>query len=206
MSNIRQVILETLCRRGPLPVDDIARAAHHSVMALRYHLAQLVDEGLVVSEKVERTGAVGRPLMLYALSETACERLPKRYDLFAGRLLDEMANALGEQTSRAWLRRLGRREAKTGPLLRKGASLETRVRYAAIFLSERGYAATWEKTNGGLALSVCNCPYRHIAQTHPEICEMDRAMVGAILDTPFQLTARIADHAAQCRFAIDRKS
>jgi predicted ArsR family transcriptional regulator len=205
VSNVRQIVLETLSQRGPLPVDAIARAAHLSKMAMRYHLALLAREGLIVPRDTEPRGVVGRPQVVYALADGAHEHLPKQYNTLAGQLLDEIAGALGTKEVHAMLRRAGRRAASPAPALRQGTCVESRLNRAVKFLSERGYMARWKKTGAGFALNMCNCPYRQVAQTHREVCEMDIAMVGALLDAPTKMTRCIANDDGQCQFVIAKK-
>lgn len=202
MSDTRRIILETLSQRSMLPIDEIARAARHSVIATRYHLALLVAEGVVVAKKVARTATVGRPQMLYTLADRAHERLPKQYDSLAENLLAEISHTLNEKDTRAILRRAGKRLASTAPTLRRGARLETRLERAVDFLSTRGYLARWEKTNRELALSVYNCPYRQVALAHREVCEMDVALIGALLELPMKLSQCIANQDHCCSFVI----
>jgi len=202
MSNIRRIILEMLGQRGPLPIAEIARAARHSPMAMRYHLALLMDEGLVIAKDVERRATVGRPQVLYALADRAHEHLPKQYPWLAEQLLDEISKSLGAKEKRALLRRVGRRLAASAPALRRGARMESRLERAVIFLSERGYMARWEKSDSEFVLHVCNCPYRQVALIHREVCEMDIAMVSGLLDSPMKMTGCIATRDTQCSFVV----
>ena len=205
MSKTRQTILETLSQSGPLPVAALARAARLSPIALRYHLTLLAREGLIVRHDVKHRGSVGRPQGRYALAEPAHERLPKQYNALAAQLLDQVAETLGAQQARAMLRRAGRRAAAAAPAPRPGASSESRMKRATQFLSQRGYMARWEKSNGDLRLSVCNCPFRQVALEHREICEIDIAMIGALLDAPARMTHCIANQDGQCQFVVSKK-
>jgi predicted ArsR family transcriptional regulator len=202
MSHIRRVVLETLSARGPLPVDAIAHVIRHSTMATRYHLALLLDEGLVVSKDVARRASAGRPQMLYALADCAHEHLPKQYNGLAARLLDEIGDSLGAKEKRALLRRAGRRLAAAAPALRRGARVHARLDRAVDFLVKHDYMARWEKTDGEFALCVCNCPYRQVALAHREVCDMDLALIGGLLDLPMQQTGCIAHQDSHCRFVV----
>lgn len=202
MSNPRQVILETLNQRGPLPISELARAARHSPLAMRYHLALLIEEALVVADQVDRRANVGRPQMLYALADRAHEHLPKQYNWLAEQLLEEIGDSLGTKEKRALLRRAGKRLAAAAPPLRRGARVETRLERAADFLTERGYMAQWEKTDGAYALRICNCPYRQVALAHREVCDMDVAMIGGLMETPIRMSGCIANQAGKCSFVV----
>lgn len=205
MSNVRQVILETLSQRGAVPLDELARAARHSTLAMRYHLGLLIGEGLVVAQDVARRGVVGRPQLLYALADSGHESLPKQYHQLAEQLVQEIVETQGPKEARAMLRRVGRRTAESAPPIRRGASLDARVQRAADFLSERGYFARVTKTDNALELRMCNCPYRSVAQAHREVCEMDVAMVGALVNAPMKMTQCLANCDCACNFII-RKS
>ena len=206
MSKLRQIVIETLSQAGPQPVSALARAAHLSTMAMRYHLTLLAREGLIVEQDPERHGTVGRPQSLYALADEALEGLPKKYNTLAAQLLDEVGDTLGAKETRALLRRTGRRAAAAAPQLRPGAGAQARMNRTEKFLSDRGYLARWEQANGELSLNVCNCPYRQVAQAHREVCDMDHAMIGALLDAPLKMTRCIANQDGQCRFVVSKKS
>ena len=205
MSKIRQTVIETLSQQGPLSVEEIARAAHVSTIAMRYHLTLLARQGMIVQRDAAHRGGVGRPQMLYALAEDAREHLPKKYPALAAQLLDEVTETLGDKEARAMLRRAGRRAAMTAPPLRRGAGTQARIHRATKFLSERGYMARWEKSNGEFLLNVCNCPYRQVAQEHRQVCDMDVALIGTLLDAPLKMTYCIARDDGQCQFVVSKK-
>jgi len=202
MSNPRQVTLETLSQRGPLPLDEIARAIRRSPLATRYHLGLLIGEGLVAAENTVHRQLVGRPQMLYTLAERAHTHLPKQYDTLAEELLAEVMRTFGEKEARALLRRAGRRLAETASPLRRGARIETRLNRATDFLSARGYLARWEKSEGDATLRIGNCPYHHIAFAHRQTCEMDLALIGGLLELPMKMTHCIVHQDSQCVFVV----
>ena len=55
-------------------------------------------------------------------------------------------------------------------------------------------------------LNVCNCPYRQVAQEHRQVCDMDVAMIGALMDTPLKMTRCIAHGDGQCQFVVSKKA
>ncbi|MBI3537443.1 MAG: winged helix-turn-helix transcriptional regulator [Chloroflexi bacterium] len=204
MSNVRQVVLETLRKQGPLPIDDLAHAAKLSAMAMRYHLGLLEEQGLIVCEQGAPSG-VGRPAGQYALADCACAQLPKQYDWLSENLLNEIDATLGKAETRAFLRKTGKIAAESAPALRKDASSRARVERAAKFLSQRGYMATWQEAEDGFALSICNCPYGTLARQHPELCEMDSAMLGALMDAPVKMTCCMMSESNVCEFKISKQ-
>jgi DeoR family suf operon transcriptional repressor len=157
--------------------------------------------GLVRVCGVESKHSVGRPKIRYSLSAQAHDRLPKQYGPLAALLLDEVARTLGSRQARELLRRAGRRVAAAAPLDRDvGTAL--RLKHLK-FLSSRGYQASWERHGGQYELVVHDCPYREVAQAQPLVCELDRALIGALLGRPFAMTTCIAAREAECHFAIE---
>ncbi len=205
MTNTRLVILETLSQRGALPIDEIARAANHTPLALRYHLTRLLAEGLIVAQTTAHRAVVGRPQVQYALADPAHEQLPKQYPWLAQQLLTEIESAFDAKTKRALLRRVGKRIAAAAPALRPNARLETRVAHTADFLTAHGYMARWEKNAGGFQVDVCNCPYRQVVRVHAQVCEMDRALIDGLLGTPSKMTSCLASQNCNCRFVVKAK-
>lgn len=208
MARIRETILETLNARGALPVVEIADAAGLSKTAARYHLRLLEGEGMVARGAVAPGGTVGRPELLYALAEVGHEHLPKRYDLLARQLLDEIAGTLGESNTRALLRRIGRRMATSAPERSGGRpdlpGIRTRLHRAARFLDGRGYVTQVTSEDAVFALAVLSCPYRRVAQDHPEVCEIDAALLNALLHLPSADMRHVRDADGACRFEIAR--
>ncbi len=206
MPSVRQAILETLSQRGPLHVGEIARAVSHSPMATRYHLALLVQQGLVIQHDCEHRGAVGRPHARYALVDQGYECLPMQYGQLAGQLLGVLTQTLGDRQTRALLRRAGRRAAEAAPPLRPGARPAARFKAACRFLVGMGYRADWSKQGDEPSLVILCCPYRQVARQYDAVCQMDLAMIGALLDGPVRLTQCIADGCPRCRFDTARES
>ena len=88
------IILRTLRARGKCTVQELADAAGVSPVSVRHHLANLQAEGLVAAEEVRH--GVGRPRLLFSLTEQALELFPSRYFRLTQRLLDEMKDSLPE--------------------------------------------------------------------------------------------------------------
>ncbi len=203
MPSVRQVILETLSQRGPLGIAEIAQATKLSKMAARYHVALLERDGLVTGHGVEHRGSVGRPKVQYVLAERAHDLLPKRYEAFAAQLLDEVTRTLGPKSSREFLRRAGRRAAAAAPKLSSDAGRAVHLNRLVRFLSPRGYRVSWSTVGDHYELVMHDCPYRLVARARPLVCEMDKALVGALLGERVTMTTCIAAQDADCHFVIE---
>ncbi len=204
ISQIRQSILGLVSRRGSVSVDAVAHAIGLSKMATRYHLRLLARDGLIVAAPAAHCGGVGRPETLYSLAEEAYDCLPCQYNQLAEHLLGVLVASLGEQPVRTLLRRAGRDQASEAPPLEAGATMDTRITRAVRFLNRRGYACKAVRQAGSIRLVISNCPYRRVAQSHPQICEMDTEMVRTLLDIPARLSDCILSSQGQCQFEIGR--
>lgn len=202
MTYPRQIVLETLAQRGPLTLAELARALECSPLTLRYHLGILVADGLIVPSAVTRRARVGRPATVYALTARAHAYLPHQYDWLALQLLDELARTDGERALRATLRRIGQRLAKAPPLPRAQTRWQTRVVRAVEFLCTRGYAARLDKSNGEWLIRVHHCPYQKVALHQRAVCELDLALIGALVQTALKMTQCLARQDAECVFAL----
>src|SRR5262245_41236395 len=88
MQTTKQQLLVLLKRTGAVTIDEAAGALSVASMTARQHLTGLERDGLVVAEKVRR--ATGRPHYLYCLTPKGEEMFPRRFDLFAQVLLEEV--------------------------------------------------------------------------------------------------------------------
>ena len=99
MQTTKQQILVLLKRTGSVTVEEAAGALAVASMTARQHLVGLERDGLVQSEKVRRS--TGRPHFLYSLTPKGEEMFPRRYDLLAQILLDEVGSPHARTTSTA---------------------------------------------------------------------------------------------------------
>src|SRR5512135_1841049 len=92
MNSTRDRILQTLLRHPRSTINGLAEAVGINPISVRHHLTNLQVEGLVTAEE-ERHG-VGRPRLVYALTEKGLERFPTRYLRLTNRLLDQMKESM----------------------------------------------------------------------------------------------------------------
>jgi predicted ArsR family transcriptional regulator len=92
MKSTRDRILQTLLRKPSSTINDLALAVGINPISVRHHLTNLQVEGLVDAEE-ERHG-VGRPRLVYSLTEHGMEKFPTRYLRLTSRLLDQLKSTL----------------------------------------------------------------------------------------------------------------
>ena len=91
----RDRILQTLLANPRSTINDIAEAVSINPISVRHHIINLQADGLIEVE--EQRHGVGRPRLVYSLSEHGLEKFPTRYVSLTNRLLDQMKESLPEQ-------------------------------------------------------------------------------------------------------------
>src|SRR5262245_65485027 len=88
MKSTKDKILQTLLRHPKITINEIAEAVGINAISVRHHLSNLEKEGLIAAEE-ERHG-VGRPRLMYLLTEDGMERFPTKYHRLTTRLMAQM--------------------------------------------------------------------------------------------------------------------
>ena len=92
MKSTKDKILQTLLRHPRITINEIAEAVGINAISVRHHLSNLEKEGLIAADE-ERHG-VGRPRLMYSLTEDGMERFPTKYLRLTTRLLTQMKETL----------------------------------------------------------------------------------------------------------------
>ena len=92
MKSTRERILQTLLNHPRSTINDLAEAVGINAISVRHHLTSLQADNLVAADE-ERHG-VGRPRLVYSLTEKGLERFPTRYLRLTNRLLDQMKESM----------------------------------------------------------------------------------------------------------------
>ena len=79
------------------------------------------------------------------------------------------------------------------PLMRRLASAIER-------LNEMHYQARWEAGPEGPRIILGHCPYATIIDKHPELCQMDLALLSKLLGGELQQTAKLESGAGGLPF------
>jgi len=203
MSNpTREIILHTLRARGKCTVNELAEAAGVSPVSVRHHLANLQREAMVATEVVRH--GVGRPRLLFSLTERAHELLPSRYFQLTHRLLDEIKNMLPEQTVNELFSGVATGMAQDYADRLAGLPLEERLGRLVELLSGEGFAAEVEVRGDRMLIHELSCPYFRMGREHPEICRVDQSFIAAALSLPVERVTCLLEGHAHCTFSVSR--
>ena len=168
-----------LLRRGDQSITSLAQELRLSDNAVRTHIAGLERDGLVVPVGSRRdTG--GKPARMYALTKQGEELFPKAYALVLGEVAREIARQQGPGGALELFAAVGRRIAADAP----SGTLSQRVEFAAETLRGLGGDVTVVNEGDRWKLQGFGCPLSQVTGSHPEVCELARALVQEITGQP----------------------
>lgn len=196
----RDIILRTIRQRHRATVNELAEAADISPVTVRHHLNALQAEALLQSESVRRK--VGRPYLVYSLSEKGLELFPKRYASLSMRLLEELKNQFAPQVIKNIFRGVVEAIVEEHRDEFETLDLEARLAYLVGLLAEEGFLARWEKRNGRYHIVEYSCPYLSLGHEHTEICHFDRDLIVAVLNTEIQQHSCMLSGDTCCQFSF----
>ncbi len=200
MKSTRERILQSLLSHPRSTINDLAVAVGINAISVRHHLTSLQAEGLVTDEE-ERHG-VGRPRLVYSLTEKGLERFPTKYLRLTTRLLDEMKETLPPQVVNTLFAKMASDLANGYAIHAQELKFEERLDLVKQLLAEEGFTVEWEKQGDQYAINEITCPYYHVGQSHPEVCTVDQTLISTILEVPAEKIRCILLGDAHCTYMI----
>ena len=158
-------ILELL-RRGPMTVDELARALLLTRTAVRAQLATLLRDGLV-EQRGNRRGT-SKPSHVYGVTPQAELLFSRAYVPILTQLVHVLAQRLPAMGFDSVMQEVGRRLME-GRAVPKG-SLADRVAGASKLLNELGGLTEVAEEDGGYVILSHGCPLAAATADHPEVC------------------------------------
>jgi predicted ArsR family transcriptional regulator len=197
MTTARQKIFSYINKRRSVTAAEIARDLRMTPANARHHLAQLLKNGQIEMVGKRSVGKLGgRPVNIYAVSR---KLLGDGLPTLSHHLLDEMLGSVNAPQRISLLQKLGQRLASpltsgtstslstgtgsTSPMLRLTDTVKR--------LNELGYESRWEAHASGPRIILGHCPYAAIIKEHPELCEMDAALLTECLAQRVEQTAKL---------------
>jgi predicted ArsR family transcriptional regulator len=196
----RQDILDFLRRRNQATVKEIGEHLGLTATGIRQHLTVLERDGLVAAR--EERGHVGRPALVYRLTEQGDGVYPKRYDELALSLVEESRRLLGPQALQQLMRKVAARFA--APFLPKleGKPVAERVEAAGAILQERGNIASWSDQDGEFLLRQHTCPFWNVATKNSAVCALDVQFIRQLVGADARLTTSLLRGDDCCTFRV----
>jgi predicted ArsR family transcriptional regulator len=178
----------------------LADAVTINTISVRHHLNNLQADSLILAEE-ERHG-VGRPRLVYSLSEEGLERFPTRYYRLTNRILDRFKDTLSPELLNDIFSEIAKDIASSHRQTLKNLPIEEKLNFIQNLLDEEGFNVEWEKKNNHYVIHEISCPYFQVVQTHPEVCNMDQTLISEMLDIPANKLTCILHGDQRCSFVI----
>jgi len=200
MKSTKDRILQTLLRKPRITINDIAEAVEINPISVRHHLSNLEKEGLISAEE-ERHG-VGRPRLVYSLTEDGMERFPTKYLRLTTRLLSQMKETIPGPMVAQLFNQVAEDLANQYAADIKGLNMEERLDFVKEMLAQEGFTVEWEKKGNDYQIHEISCPYYQIGIAHPEVCTMDQTLISKMLALPASKVQCILNGGTHCTYVV----
>lgn len=200
MKSTRDRILQTLLLQPRSTISTLAGAVGINPISVRHHLTSLQVEGLITAEE-ERHG-VGRPRLVYSLTNEGQERFPTRYMRLTTRLLNQLKETMPKAMVGKLFLQIADNLAEDYAEQLKDLSMEERLEFIKEMLAEEGFTVEWEKTGDQYRIHEISCPYYQIGQNHPEVCTLDQTLISKILAVPAEKVHCILTGDSHCTYVV----
>ena len=195
-------LIETIAAKGSMTVRELVAALGVTTTAVRQQVDRLTANGWLV--RTRRPGRTGRPADVFAVSDKGNRVYAGLVDDFAAALVAEVAAGLGSAKANAIMRSVASRIADgLKGNIGEGDSPE-RLRNLIEVLTEKGVLAESRRTKQGPCVTLHRCPFGRLAEGREEICQMERAIFGAVVGETPELKKSRRDGARSCDFTFAR--
>ncbi len=200
MASTRDRILQTLRSHPRSTVTELAESVGINTISVRHHISSLQADGLLAVEEVRH--GVGRPRLVYYLTEKGLERFPSRYLRLTNRLLDQIKDTFPENQVNQLFTSLATDLADQYSPLAEGKNTEERLFLLQTLLAEEGFTMDWETRGSQIHIHEVTCPYYQIGKAHPEVCSVDQTLISSLLDIPIEKVKCILSGDNRCTYII----
>ncbi|HEX2980747.1 MAG TPA: winged helix-turn-helix transcriptional regulator [Anaerolineaceae bacterium] len=177
--NTPEQICEYLRSHPSASAIELSRVLGLTVPNIRHHLEQLIQDGKVENIGKRSGKGRGRPTEYYALSLATREN---NLAALSSALMATLIGDLPQTEVELRLRQVAQNLAGVTEV--KQGSISVRLNRAVKRLSEMHYQSRWEAHAEGPKFFIERCPYQSLSDAHPEICQIDRFILEALILAP----------------------
>ena len=195
IQHTRQQIIQYLRSHRSATSNGLGRALSMTPANIRHHLKFLEKEGLVGVIGHQPARGRGRPTKIFGLTDHAQMH---NLDGLSEALLDTLFSC--ELSKKEVLVRVARNLFGT---YQSASNRHSLLKTLVEKLNQLNYKAAWEASPSGPRIIFRNCPYAMIITDHPEICDIDAAILTYALDQPVIQRAKLEkspDGSPHCAF------
>ena len=193
MTTARQKVLAYFAKSRTASTREIARALKMSAATVRHHLRVLAADGRLELISARGRDRKGRPEKVYSLPRAA---LGDNLAALSDALLTESNSGMRMEALARQL--VGESNFANQPLAK-------RLNLSVDKLNQMNYHAHWEAGAEGPRIVFSHCPYAGIIEKHPELCQMDQAMLKELMGQPARQIFRTGKEGSSvCVFLLVR--
>ena len=200
MKSTKDKILQTLLRHPKITINELAEAVEINPISVRHHLTNLQMEGLIEAAEVRH--GVGRPRLVYSLTQDGMERFPTKYLRLTTRLLAQMKETMPAPVVAKLFNQIAEDLASEYSSQIQGLSMEERLEFVKELLAQEGFTVEWEKKGSEYQIHEISCPYYQIGIAHPEVCTVDQTLISKMLALPANKVQCILDGGSHCTYVV----
>jgi predicted ArsR family transcriptional regulator len=202
MKSTREKVLQTLVSNPRSTILEIASEVGINAISVRHHLTSLQAASLVSAEE-ERHG-VGRPRLVYFLTDRGMEKFPTRYYRLTNNLLTEMKASLPDAEIKNIFRKMADKLSKDYKPAFEALKFDEKLVLLKNVMAREGYELTVSKSGSNYQLNEVSCPFYQIGREHPEICLFDKSLISKLLSIPEDQVKHIHNKENHCAFQISK--
>jgi len=200
MKSTRDKILFTLLKKPQSTISDLAESVNINSISVRHHLSSLQADSLIVAEEVRH--GVGRPRLVYSLTEEGLEKFPTRYFRLTNRILNRVRNTMSSEEVNGLFVEIAKDIASDHQKFLKKMTIEEKLTYIQELLDEEGFYVDWEKHDSHYIINEVSCPYFHVVLNNPEVCSLDQTLISEMLSIPAKKIECILSGGRHCSYII----
>jgi predicted ArsR family transcriptional regulator len=187
-------------RHGRATVKELGALLGLTSTGIRQHLTVLERDGLIDAR--EERGRVGRPTLVYSLTEKADTLFPKRYDMLASVILEEIRSEEGNEKLHQILNKVASRLASPHVDRVEGKTLPERVKETVRVMEEQGCMVDWEERDGEYLIDEYTCPFPKVAERDRSVCALHVEFVRVMSGGDTRLTRSLMRGENACTYRI----
>jgi predicted ArsR family transcriptional regulator len=154
----------------------------------------------------EERGRVGRPTLVYSLTEKADALFPKTYDALASVLLEEVRSSQGNERLHELLHKVADRMAFPYRDRVQGKPLSERVRETGRIMEEQGCLLDVREGEGDeYYIDEYTCPFPKVAQQDRAVCALHVDFVRILTGADTRLTQSLLRGERACTYRVRGK-
>lgn len=202
MKSTREKVLQTLVSNPRSTILEIANEVGINAISVRHHLTSLQAASLVTAEE-ERHG-VGRPRLVYFLTDRGMEKFPTRYYRLTNNLLTELKASIPEAEVKNIFRNMADKLSEDYKPAFEALNFEDKLSLLKNVMAREGYELTVSRSGSKYQINEVSCPFYQIGKEHPEICLFDRSLIAKLLSISEDQVEHIQNKENHCAFQISK--